>query len=196
MGENIITPVNAADSTSNITGPKPKAQILKEYYEFFNYKDPNAWGSQDLMDKYLDLAAGRDFHSRAAANKPDGYLSKKEYEIFLQFIMEKEDKKKFQEIEITELDKRVIHDNRIYEAIDEDHPAVTEKDKKILQKLNSIGAASVGVGIKGLSIIGLIPALSSLLGIWGYTAHINNKIEKYDAQQQENQTEIQNSEGQ
>ena len=207
MGSNSVTQVT--DNTfvqAKAQNNNENARMKKDFYEFFNYNDLEAWGgNQDLMDKYLYAAEKTDRHSPDGVMKKDGYLSKKEFEQFMSYI-DKNDKSKFSNPQITDDENRMFRDDQLIPDSVEDSEIITDKDRKRLRKMSNATYASLGVtsvggigmalcgvagGATATGTLGAITGLSVATGGVGFVAllitggvllayrnHLENKAEK------------------
>ena len=146
------TSTSTSSSSVNI---EEKDKIKKQIYEFFDYKDVNAWPSKDLMDKYLYAAENADYNTYDGEKKSDGFLSKKEFDIFKGYLSEA-DKKLFPDNTMTKQEKEIYRNDHIQPDTIEDSPEFTDKDKKKRNRL--CNTCTIGAGVASAGAIGSVIA--------------------------------------
>lgn len=153
-----IKSITQTDSTSiNTKNSNDREKIVQDYYQFFNYKDKDAWGeNKDLYEKYLYEAESSDYHSEGGNIVSDGYLSKKEYQSFLTKL-KNEDKERFNAADISDEEKVVIKEDTLYPKSWHDSQVVTSNDKKFRK--------GIGIFAAGGTIASLTGAILTSIGV-------------------------------
>lgn len=153
-----IKPIVQTNTTTvNTDTLESREKIVQDYYHFFDYKNKEAWGeNKDLYEKYLYEAESSDYYSYGNKAQADGYLSKKEYNLFLTKL-KTHNNIKFSEAEISEEEKLIIKEYELYPESWHKSEAITNKDKKIRKNIFNVATVSTFAGLAGaaLTSIGL-----------------------------------------
>lgn len=147
-----------------------KQNVVKKYYEFFNYKDDASWQTAELKEKFYYRAEQCDISS-VRGSLPDGYLSKSEYEEFLAVLRHENEKVCFPNINVSQEEKEIVNEFKVLGGIIQNSDKITDKEKKSLKFISNVNDLSLATAIGGLSLgcLGKIAGIAKLAGLGFFT---------------------------